>query len=1068
MLERQCQRHCHILDRAQIEGLFNDYLGVVSEIFCDGLSKSEVDEVLSYFEDRRVAPPSPSVAVDPPSRVLAGVPFHIDVNVQWTLASHPAARLWWRPRSADADADADADAVMLIGPVGADCPTGVELFREAPADDPLQASCTVELVTHAVGSVDLGEVFVGLDTAGPGSAERVVLGEIDVVETMRPRFFDRPYRVGLIRLSDAYDQASTGTVTSVGVIGAAGSGKSRMCEEFALEKRRRGCGVVAAKHPKTHDAPHRIFADLFVELASDGPTVEGPADNVIRSVAYYDRSLAARATPAIRSVFGARTPESVDTTEQSIVSALLLLIVARSRHAPLIVHLQDLHWCGADTLSLLERLVRQLSQVACTRTAADRPGLNGVLFLFEGRVRESGDSGDAWSSAPFEAFLQNADSTTVICSSFTNEDGLSFARLLFEDRHNAHRLVSDDLLLLQHGLIDRVHRTAGGNPFHTLEQVRLLKELGVLGQNRKTGLLYMVRPEPTASALPDSVFAAIRLRWHYLRDRAPSLALLLWASALLEDQLPTQLFRRLWRELAPDVSLRDIDGTDIFWTGDGTAREVAFRHENYFESLRRFTVSEADRRRVVSAYCDWFAELRRPSPADRFLWARAILEFPNPDRSHAWTLLVTALKGSRRRGDVWLARRILAFYLDQIWYIDEQSPVSMGVFLRHCDDEIDLCRELLGVDRDLAVPRLQRLRQRIDSRLGTAGGGISAKARDGLDRRHLTAEAVHAQVLFNDRCPAQSAEIAAEVVEGVRAHSLISSADPSWESLEMEALYTQSCAQAISGEFGPAVRSSEAAVTIAKRSSSPLARKIVSTCGTMLLSQDPKAGETLLRECLANWPDDDSSDGFLVHVHLSMALVLQAHRCPPGSEKRDAMLAEARERTTRVNSSCRRLGLYPDAGAAALVRGVVAALTGEGDEASWFAQGVAAAARGRQMETLWRSHINLATALYRKAGGVSQSSHDHAVAALEIMQDTLSPYSQPDRSPRFEMLRVGMANAVWMLIATGDETGVTILDRYPRLRSHFQNPKTGELAAFDGTERHYQWLRVDDVDYILY
>ena len=1066
MLERQCQRHCHILDRDQIEGLLGDYLDPVTEIFHGGgLSDSEVDEVLSYLRERVTVVPAPSVSVTPPRRVLAGVPFRVDVNVRWTHASHSGARLWWRQQTDHPD----AGAITLIGPVGADGPAGVALVSEAPTDDPLGASCAVELTTYTVGRVDLGEVLIGLDKAGPDSAERITLGGVDVVENMRPRFFDRPYRPGLARLSEAYERVRAGIATSVGVTGAGGSGKSRLCEEFALEKRRRGCGVVAAKHPKTHEAPHRIVADLFTGLAAAGPTGGDPADDVLRAVDQYDPSLASGAAPAIRSIFGTSNTGSAATTEQSVVSALLLLIVARCRNAPLIIHLQDLHWCSADVLLLLERLVRQLGQVGLAQTSTDQQAGGGVLFLFEGRVRESGDSGgEAWSSAPFEAFLQRADSTTVTCSSFTHEDGLSFAQLLFEGRHNAHRLLADDLLLLQGELIERVHATAGGNPFHTLEQVRLLKELGVLGQNPKTGLLYMIRPEPVESVLPESVFAAVQLRWQYMRNRAPELALLLWGSALLDDQIPAPLFNRLWRELAPDVSVRDIDGTDILWTGDGMAHEVVFRHENYFESLRRFTVSEPDRRRVVDAYCDWFAGLRRPGPADRFRWARVLLELPDPDISRARALLGTAVKASRKSGDLRLARRILAFHLDLAWSIDERSSLPTTAFLRHCDDEIGLCRDLLSFDRGQAGRRIRRMHQRIDSRVGAVGDAAFAGAHEGLLLRLLTADAINAQVLFNDRRPAQSAEIAGRVVDGARTHRLSSPVDASWESLEMEALYTQSCAQAISGEFGPAVRSSAAAAAIARRSPSQITLNVVSTYGSMLLSEDPKAGEAVLRECLASWPEEDSSAAFLVHVHLSMALVLQAHRCRHGSARRRALLAEAGDRMARVHDACRRLGLYPDAGAAALVRGVVSAVAGDGHEASWFAQGVAAAARGRQMETLWRSHINLATALRQKDGRVTQTGHDHALAALEIMQDSLSAHSDPERSPRFEMLRMGMASAVSMLLASGDDAGVAVLERYPRLRAHFLDPEAGVLAAHDGGPRHFQWLQVDGVDYILY
>jgi hypothetical protein len=107
-------------------------------------------------------------------------------------------------------------------------------------------------------------------------------------------------------------------------------------------------------------------------------------------------------------------------------------------------------------------------------------------------------------------------------------------------------------------------------------------------------------------------------------------------------------------------------------------------------------------------------------------------------------------------------------------------------------------------------------------------------------------------------------------------------------------------------------------------------------------------------------------------------------------------------------------------------------------------------------------------AVYRNEQRVTPTARDHALAALEIMQDTLTVYSEPERSPRFEMLRVGMAAAVWMLLATEDERGLAVLERYPALRTHFSDPGAGVLAPYDGGPRHYQWLRVEDVDYMLY
>jgi hypothetical protein len=363
---------------------------------------------------------------------------------------------------------------------------------------------------------------------------------------------------------------------------------------------------------------------------------------------------------------------------------------------------------------------------------------------------------------------------------------------------------------------------------------------------------------------------------------------------------------------------------------------------------------------------------------------------------------------------------------------------------------------------------MERVSKRIENRLKAVEGQASPKVRDELLRRLLMAEARKAQLLFNDRRPTESAELIRDVISSVRAQQLDAPNQDSWRSLEMEALYTQSCAQMISGEVAASVRSSADAAAIAEGSKSLLARKVLSTYGSMLLSEDPKRGEAVLRDCLALWADDGTSDASLVHVHLSMALILQAHRLPLGDETRGALLGEAQDRMTRVHDSCRRLGLYVDAGAAALVRGVVSGVSGEGDEVTWFAQGVAAAARGRQMETLWRSHINLAMSLCRKEGEPSPTACNHALAAYEIMQETLAVYSEPEQSPRFEMLRIGMAATSWMLMVSGDEKGRAILEQYPKLRLQFSDPESGVLAPYDGSPRHYQWLRVDDVDYVLY
>lgn len=1066
ILERSLQRHCHILDRHQLEGLIGDHLPVVTEILREGLSTEETEDVLDYFDAHKDGRARGSVTAIAPGRVLAGVPFSVSVGVRSSLISAPGARLWWRgPGGAST-----SEVITLIGPMGADLPTGVELASDRAIGDPIRAERSIELMSYSVGSVGLGEVFVGVER--PGGGERgswTALGSVQVVENVRPRFFERPFRAGLTRLDEEYQRALARGVGSVGVVGGGGSGKSRLCEEFSLEQRRRGASVVSAKQTKTLDDPHRILADLLIGLTAQSISSTDLSGGVVQQIERYDAALARRAEPAIRSILGRGERRSGTESDQALLSALLLLIIVKGRHAPLILHLQDLHWCAADVLGLLERLLWQLDVVVDAPGAPERSPQSGILFMFEGRVRERDATGLAGlGSVPFEAFLKRLDCATIACSSFDPADGLEFISRLFEGRHSAGRLVNDDLLGLQRELVERVDRAAGGNPFHSLEQVRLLKERRILGQNPNSGLLYLIQPGPDRSPMPESVFHAIQLRWEYLRAQTPELALLLWAASLVEDRLPSALFRELWREIAPEASLAAIDATEFLWTADGEAPEVAFRHENYFRSVRRFEVSGQARERVVDIYSRWFEAARRLEPGDRFRWARVLLEHPQPDVARVRSILRATLRSARRHGDSRLTRRISATSLDLTWAEDARSWIPIATFLRRSQEELDLTRDLLGSDRSQAGRRLEDLRQRLGMRLSSSRT-ISPRNTLELQRQNLTAEVLRSQMLFNHRRPAQAAELAEQAGRMIRALSPVIGAEdfPAWERLEMEALHSQSAALALSGEIDEAIATSERAVQIAKRSPSALSDNVISTYANILLARDPETSELILRGCLSAPTSTDSTQAS--EVNLSMALVLRAYRLEAKAEARAGeMIEEAHGLLKHVFNDSFQLGNYPLAGAAALMLGIVSALRNEATEVSWFAQAVAASARGGQTETLWRAHINLASSMYARQDVVDETVRDHAYAALEIIEESLSPYPQPDRSSRFELIRVPLAQAVRFMLMAGDNAGVRALERYPSLRLCFANARSGLLREDRGGYHSHEWLRMGAEDYVIY
>lgn len=1054
-------RDCHILDRPQVEGLLVDHLPVLEQVLtASDLDRRQVQEIRDYFSALPNARTTGVVAVEPLDNARAGESFSVRVSVRSSTAA--AIRLRWRPARRE---DGEVEPVDLIDPVEASMPDGVELTPKNPTDNPFLLERSLEFRTHAGGDIELGEIRVEPSTHDANSLDGwTKLQKLRVVESMRPRFFESPFKRQLRCLAEEYRRATDRTVVSVGVVGAGGSGKSRVCEEFSLEQRRRGCAVITAKQAKSSNDPHLMLADLFLGLIGRGASYENASNTVIHEIEQYDRALAKRCEPSIRSIFAAGTQRSESVTEEGILSALLLLTMARARTGPLIIHLQDLHWSSADVLGLLGNLLWQLE-----KALPDAPSRSaGVLFILEGRTREKGSADEGWDSRPFEVFLQRLDCRTTACASLGREQGHEFVARIFETRHTAGRLVSSDLLGLQEALVEQIDQAAGGNPFHSLEQVRLLKEAGIVARNPETGFLYLVRPQPSDFRPSDDVFASIRGRWDYMRERSLELALLIWALALLEDRVPTPLFRRLWRGLAPEVSLVDLDATDLIVTDGAEGPEVSFRHENYFHALRKFEVSPEDRERAVDIYSSWFEEMESPDPTNGFRWAQILLRRSQPESKRARRLLGTAGRAARRQGDLRLARQIAIVSLDTSWAEDERSRARTATFLRYCDEELALVRDLLGSDRALAGDRIEALSRRIEARL--ASGRIRSASAPKLRHRLLTAEVRRSQYLFNDHRPAKAAEVAARAIAGVEAlRSEVSDASPEWVPLEMEALLSRAVGLALSGEIEEAQETSGQALDIARRLRSQLARHVVCTHAAILLATDPLAADSILRDCISDL--DDSPDSAIVRdeaeLDLSEGLILRAY-ATDGSKAGSTMLAEAHSLLRPLFTRCFQIGQYPDAGAAALLLGVISALRNTDDEVSWFAQAVAAASRGGQMETLWRSHIDMATAMHHRGEPAGAGVRDHATAAADIMEETLSHYAQADTSKRFDVLRFPLAQAARLLLLAEDERGVALLNRYPRLRTSFADVEGRLLRQEHSDERHYQWLWVDDAGYMLY
>lgn len=1068
-LERAFHRHCHILDRPQLESLISANLIAVKPIIRQAFDRKDADYVLNYFEQQA----GPKAALDlqlfAPSSVLAGESFRVRLQISSSCISENSFRLRWNPSS-------HQQSAMLLAPLGADSKEGIGFsFQIAASEDPFIVEHDLEFLLYAIGNQPLGTISIQPDGT-PGEPMTITdLPAVDVVENLRPPFYDVPYQAALDELERGLVRARAGRVSSVAIVGAGGAGKTRLCEEMCLESRRHGASVVSASQAHSTEFPRRILANLLLGLTDAGLPNDTITNRIADILSRLEPGLANRARPAIETLCGQAGKLGSFDDDQALLSVLVLLIAQRSRSHPVIVHLHDLHWCTLDVLETIDRLIWQLDHLK-VHVASDAPtsGIR-VLFLLEGRMHEyREDSETGFSTQVFERFIERLACPVARCRSFERHESAAFARRLFEQGHSANRMLPRALLELQEELIDTVDRVAGGNPLHMLEQVKLLQQHGILAQNPRTGFMYMNKPDFRHVSLPPTVFETIEARWRYYWVNDRSLAVLLWAVALVDDNLPGPLFRHLWSRLASEVTQTKIESTEFlhFPQSDEEGLQVSFRHENYFQTVRRIQLPEAQRRTVVDTYSSWFSVAKGLSPVLRYLQAKVELEAPNPDLRNIAKILRAAQATALKRKDRSLTSRILVTLLDGVtWPSNQRKLLTLGSLIHACDDEVALCKNLSRAGQtDVAYERIQHTLDAIEARL-RSHSVRTCNAVDPIMRRRLILLTMKARLLYRDRRPAEAVAITDDAVKELNAFvaAMTTGERHNWNDVIMEVYHAHSVTVALAGDIRRALVEGRKAADIAETllTTSPHALDVIITYANILLSEAPEKTELLLqRYLLFSEPNRIREDTRLrLDLNISMARIIMGYREARAKERNGrSRLAMAHETLLGVFKHAHPLGRLGEAAAAALLLGLISALRDTTDEIDWFSQAISLAIRGRQLEILWRAHINLAHSLYRSG----KSAHDAAAAALDILMYSLSSYAEPDRNPRFDLLSVPMAHAVRYLILDHDDKAEKILGKFPALRRMFANVESGEMKADRDGRISHEWLRVGEVDYVIY
>jgi len=1051
-IERQLHRDCHILARRQIEALLGDHLDDIRPTLEAGLPEAELEIVAAYLRGRRSGGVLRITNASEQLAASSGMPFRLSLRIDHGGLGAGPYRVRWISAAPPGE-------ISLLVPPGA-TGDGVEVGFGGDPLNPFSDRLDLEFLSYLSGIVPLGRVEI---EAGDGIS-RFELPAADIAPALRPPFFDKPFIGQLGEITSALDAAGMGLPRVLAVTGAAGAGKTRLCQEAALIARRLGASYACAEQVNSLERPYRLFADLLLELAGPARPDETPSERVLAAVGRLQPRLADEAADAVRALVDS-TGRSPSSGNEKLISVFVLLAAARARAQPLIIHLQNLHWCTGDALEFVERMIWQLFRLH----AGD--GVNAplqpvrLLFLLEGRVAEQrGAAGEGWSTRAFEDLLQRMAWPQVRCFPFTRSETSDFIAGLFEAPWSAQRRLPAALAAMQEELMERLGEASGSNPFHLLEQLRLLRQEGIVAANPSTGLLYLSRPSVGSWTMPETALEAVRARWRYLQSENRALADLVAAAALVEDRLPRALFDHLWSTLAPEAGRGEINALEMFRplppAAEGDA-EVSLRHENYYHALRDLPLSKEQRALLLSAYIRWFDQALPAGPEMAYLEARVRLMADWPPTPATAEALRRAAADSVLLRKPALAARINATLLDQIYWTGGDLPAA--TLLDACERELSLATYLISAGkRDVADERLTRAGQRLGPLVAAVG---DEPARRALHLHRLALGTLLARAKFNNGEPVQAAAISARMA----AELDLRAPDPApgtETAIAIEVLNVEAVAAAISGELDRARAAGARAAALASANipCDERALDVISTYGNILSAFDVPESLRLLEDCVER-PEGRLASARTrerLNIHLSLVRIIAAARAPAGQSA--AALLEQTEGSLRsIHSDASAAGRFSASSASALLTGVIVALRGD-DARRWFALAVADASRARQLETLWRSQINLAHELDR----AGESPLESALAALDILMASLAGPGDPARCPRFRLAASPLAAAAGYCLAAGHPQGAATLERVPALRDFFSDSDKGLLKPDWIGARHHQWVRVGGRDYVLY
>ncbi|HJR24240.1 MAG TPA: AAA family ATPase, partial [Acidimicrobiales bacterium] len=247
----------------------------------------------------------------------------------------------------------------------------------------------------------------------------------------------------LTTLLGLWDGATAGSPAAAFIGGEPGVGKSRLAGQIAAHAHDGGAIVVYGRCDEDLAAPLQPFLEALRSLV---PTLGPDRLAAVRGVDEL-----ARVVPELAELLPDRAPAvraDPDTERLALFDAVTSLVAAASAELPVLLVLDDLHWAGKTTLSLLRHVLR---------------GAKGTRLLVVGTYRDTELARTHPLAETLADLRRGSDATRVSLGGLAAEDIDAYLSAVGIDDRALGRELAE---------------VTSGNPFFLIEVLRHVEETG--------------------------------------------------------------------------------------------------------------------------------------------------------------------------------------------------------------------------------------------------------------------------------------------------------------------------------------------------------------------------------------------------------------------------------------------------------------------------------------------------------------------------------------------------------------------------------------------------------------